>query len=68
MTTPTKLAFNTKEAAAATGLSEDTIKRAIRSGALKASKSSINADGDPTGRFVILAAELQAWLEGLEAA
>lgn len=63
-----KLAFNIDEAAAACGVSRDTIKRAINKGSLKAAKSSKDKDGNPTGKYVITAANLQAWLDGLEAA
>lgn len=55
----TNLAYNYDTAAAATGLSVTTIRRAIRAGNLKA-KQQTNG-----GRVVILAADLQAWLEGM---
>lgn len=68
-----KLAFNTEEAAQATGLSVDTIKRAIRSGALKAKRSGrLNGDGpkgdkgDAAGRYVITETALRDWLDNLE--
>lgn len=64
-----KLAYNVDEAAAACGVSRDTIKRAIGAGNLKASKTSRNEKtGEPVGRLVITAKALEAWLEGLAAA
>lgn len=68
-----KLALNTTEAAIATGLSEDTIKKAIRSGRLKAKRSGrLENDttrgkaGDPAGRYLVTVEALQAWLDSLE--
>ena len=64
-----KLAYNKAEAAAACGVSIDTIVRAIHAGTLRAAKSSKHPEtGEPTGRYIILAADLQAWLDGLAAA
>lgn len=61
-----KLAFTTEEAATATGLSVDTIKRAIRSGALRAKRTAANdADGKGRGKYVITADALTKWLESL---
>lgn len=72
MTLP-KLALNTDEAAIATGLSPDTIKKAIRSGALRAKRSGrLEKDttrgnaGDPAGRYLVTINALQQWLDGLE--
>lgn len=61
-----KLAFNTEEAAEATGLSADTIKRAIRSGALRAKRSGRTEGGDPAGRYLVTEADLRSWLDSLE--
>ena len=70
----TRLAYSRKEAAEACGVSEDTIRRAINSGALRAkrtngqsAKAASNKER-PAGRYIITAKDLQAWLEGLEAA
>lgn len=60
-----KLAYTRAEAAEATGLSEDTIKKAIASGALKAKRSGRNEGGDGVGKYVIMTAALNAWLEQL---
>lgn len=72
MTLP-KLAFNTTEAATATGLSEDTIKKAIRTGKLRAKRSGrLEKDttrgraGDPAGRYLVTESDLRAWLDSLE--
>lgn len=63
-----RLAYTRDQAAEACGVSEATIKRAIASGRLRAKRTAINDDGDPTGKYLILAADLTAWLEGLTAA
>lgn len=59
------LSYSVKGAASATGVSEDTIYRAIRSGRLRAKKSNENDDGDGTGKTLILRRDLEAWLEHL---
>ena len=65
----TKLAYNVAEAAVACGVSVDTIKRAIGKGVLRAKRSSTHDEtGEPTGRYLIRQADLEAWLEGLAAA
>lgn len=61
----TQLAYDKRQAAEACGLSEDTIKRAINSGALKAKRSATNKDGDGVGKYIVLASELNRWLESL---
>lgn len=67
-----KLALNVEEAATATGLSTDTIKKAIRAGHLAAKRSSrLTVDsmrgdkGDPAGRYLITVGALTDWLDGL---
>jgi len=64
----TKLAYTLKEAAAATGLSVDRVKRAIYCGDLRAKRSGKTKDGDPAGRYLVLHADLQSWLDGMEEA
>lgn len=59
------LSFSTTTAAAATGLSKSHLTAAITAGHLKAKRSGLTEDGEPTGKYVILAADLQAYLEGL---
>lgn len=66
MTPP--LSYTFKTAAEATGLTTTTLSRAVKKGALVAKRTSVAADGEPTGSYVILAADLQAWLESLAAA
>lgn len=66
MTTP--ISYSLATAVAATGLSKSHLDRAIRAGHLRAHKSSVDADGEPCGKWVILAADLEAYLEGLPAA
>jgi len=61
----TTLSYSVATATAATGLSRSHLERAIAAGRLKARKSSKDEDGEPTGKYVILAADLQAYLEGL---
>lgn len=72
MTLP-KLALNVEEAAIATGLSPDTVKKAIRSGRLRAKRSGrLEEDGlagnkgAPAGRYLVTIDALQAWLDGME--
>lgn len=64
----TKLAFTREEAAHACGVSVDTIKRAIAKGHLRAKRSGVNDKGGPAGKYLILAADLQTWLDELSAA
>lgn len=61
-----KLALNSEEAATATGVSVDTIKRAIRSGRLRAKRSARRDNGDPAGRYLITLDALEEWLAGME--
>lgn len=60
-----RLAYTKKEAAAVCGVSPDTIVRAVNTGALRAKRSS-EKDGKPTGKYLITAKALEAWLEGLK--
>jgi hypothetical protein len=59
------LSYTYKTAADATGLSKQTIERAVKSRALPAKRSSTASDGEPTGVVVILHDDLTAWLKGL---
>lgn len=61
----TSLAYTLNSAASATGLSRSTIERAVKSGALRAKRTGRTEDGEPAGSYLILAADLQAWLDGL---
>ena len=73
----TRLAYTRTQAAEACGVSPDTIRRAIATGALRAKRTSGQSkkaardkdpNAKPTGRYLITAKDLQAWLDGLEAA
>jgi excisionase family DNA binding protein len=59
------LSYTIRTASEATGLSAKTIDRAIKSGKLRSKRSGETKDGEPTGSYVILADELQTWLENL---
>jgi len=61
----TALAYNLNTASAATGLSKTHLTDAINRGELKARRSSRDADGEPQGRWVVLAGDLQAYLDSL---
>ena len=61
----TTLAYSIAGAVAATGLSKSHLERAIRTGELRAKKSGRDKDGEPTGKYVILAAELDRYLTEL---
>lgn len=63
-----KLSYSIAEAVEATGLSKSHLDREIRAGRLSARKSSISDEGEPTGKWIILAADLAAYVEGLPAA
>lgn len=64
-----RLAYSADEAAAECGVSPATIKKAIRAGSLKAKRSARNENtGEPAGKYLIFPTDLQAWLEGLDAA
>ena len=64
----TRLAYTRDQAAEACGVSPKTIARAIAAGKLRAKRTAVTDDGDPTGKYLILEADLLAWLEGLAAA
>ncbi len=59
------LAYSIATAVQATGLSKSHLDRAIRLGDLKAKKSSRDDDGQPTGKWVILAGDLESYLASL---
>lgn len=62
-----KLAYSITEAIAASGLSRGTIERAIAAGDLEARASTPKKqDAAHGGKRVILASELQRYLESLE--
>jgi hypothetical protein len=55
-----------KAAAKAAGVSVDLLTAAIRTGRLKAKRTSVNEFGDPTGKYLITRKALDAWFETLE--
>lgn len=61
----TALSYSKRGAAEASGVSVQTIDRAIKSGKLRAKRTSETADGEPSGNVLILATDLTAWLESL---
>lgn len=66
MSTATTLSYSLVDAVAATGLSRTFLEEAIARGELKVKRSSINErTGKPQGKRLILAAELQRYLDAL---
>lgn len=59
------LSYSMNGAIAATGFSRSYLERAIRSGKLRAKKSTQTEDGEPTGSWVILHSDLEDYLNGL---
>lgn len=60
-----KISLNLEEAGLAIGVSDETIRRAIHAGELKAKRSSKNDDGDGIGRLLIGVDDLRTWFNGL---
>ena len=65
MKTLPKIALTLDEAAAAVGLSRDTLKRAITAGQLKAKRSSVDEEGNPQGRYTVTPKALEDWHDSL---
>lgn len=61
----TALSYSIAGAVTATGLSKSHLDRAVKAGELKAKKSSRAKDGEPIGKYVILARDLAAYLDSL---
>ena len=61
----TKLSYTIDEAAAATGLSKTHLKKEMRSGRLATKTTKLNDKEEPVGRRLILARDLEAYLENL---
>jgi hypothetical protein len=59
------LSYSLRTAAAATALSQSHLSDAIKAGQLKAKRSGKDEHGDPIGKYVILAGDLQRYLDGL---
>lgn len=65
MSTATVLAYSIRTAVGATSLSKTHLTDAINRGDLKARRSSKNEKGEPQGKWVILAADLEAYIASL---
>lgn len=66
MTEP--LAYSIATAVQASALSRSHLNEAIGRGDLVAHKSNKDKDGEPIGKWIILRADLEAYLEGLPVA
>ena len=65
MSTATKLAYSIKEAVEASGLSATHLDTAIRSGQLKARRTTLRENGAVAGKRLIRAADLRSYLDAL---
>jgi hypothetical protein len=65
VTTADRLAYSLTDASAATGLSRTLLDQAIKDGALRSKVTSYRSDGK-AGKRIVLARDLQAFLDGLE--
>lgn len=61
----TPLSYSVATASEATGLSKSHIHREIKAGRIHVKRSGVTEDGEPTGNYLILHADLQAYLESL---
>lgn len=61
----TALAYSIRTAAESTGLSKTHLIDAIKAGELKTRRSSVDGSGEPQGKYVILAGDLQKYLAAL---
>lgn len=59
------LAYSVQGAAEALGVSPSHVNRLIAKGHIKAKSTDRDADGNPTGKRLIPAESLRAYLEGL---
>lgn len=66
MSTATPLAYSIRGAAEAMGVSESHVDRLVRAGRLRAKYTGTDGDGNPVGKRLILASELERYLSGLE--
>jgi excisionase family DNA binding protein len=60
-----RLSYTVATAAEATGLSKSHLHREIKAGRLHAKRSGKTDDGEPAGNYLILAADLEAYLAEL---
>lgn len=61
----TALAYSLRTAAEATGLSKTHLNDALNRGDLRGRRSSLSGDGEPQGKWVILAGDLEDYLSSL---
>lgn len=61
----TALSYSVTQAAKETGLSTSHLDRAIAAGELRVKRTKVNEQGEPVGKRVILARDLQAYLDSL---
>lgn len=63
---PSALAYTLDQAAALCGLSKDSLYRAVKSGELRAKRTTRSEHGaPPAGRILVLRKDLEAFLEAL---
>lgn len=61
------IAYTPQTAAAALGVSQDLIRKAVNAGVIKAKRTgATNPDGRQTGRILIARGDLLDWFHGLE--
>lgn len=60
-----KLFLTLDEAARATGLSRDSIRRAVNAGHLKSKRYSADLAPDSKGKILVRPSELEAWFDRL---
>lgn len=61
----TPLAYSIAKAVEVSGLSRASLDRAIRSGQLKARRSTRNEDGEGQGKYLVKHADLEAYIDSL---
>lgn len=64
--TTAPLAYSVRDAADALGVSITHVDRLVRAGHIRAKYTSADVDGNPAGKRLILASELERYLAGLE--
>lgn len=65
MTATTPLAYSIRSAAEAMGVSESHVDRLVRAGRIRAKYTGTDDDGNPVGKRLILASELERYLSDL---
>lgn len=62
------ISYSMAGAVEATGISRSSLLRAINSGHLQAKRTGPLVDGKPTGPYLVKADDLEAYIDGMEAA